>query len=138
MYDEYALIAESGLFDADRYLAQNPDLAEAGIDPLVHYLRHGGAEGRGPGSAFDTVYYRSQLPAGEVEGWATLLHFLEIGQAQGLKPRRECTDEPWWRQLQGPGEVPDSFLANSEFLAGGWPKQPSRQYRQLSFLYSMQ
>jgi len=36
----------SGLFDSDSYLEKNPDVAAAGIDPLLHYVRHGLFEGR--------------------------------------------------------------------------------------------
>ncbi|WP_386083030.1 glycosyltransferase [Vreelandella sp. F11] len=35
-------------FDADWYLAAYPDVAQAGIDPWEHYLRHGVKEGRLP------------------------------------------------------------------------------------------
>ncbi|ASJ89776.1 hypothetical protein CBR61_01685 [Porphyrobacter sp. CACIAM 03H1] len=35
-----------GLFDPDRYLANNPDVAEFGMDPMVHYIVHGMEEGR--------------------------------------------------------------------------------------------
>jgi len=35
------LVAESGLFDRDWYLQQNPDVAAAGLNPLEHYLRRG-------------------------------------------------------------------------------------------------
>jgi O-antigen biosynthesis protein len=37
-------------FDPDFYLAEYPDVAAAGVDPLDHYLRHGRAEGRLPRS----------------------------------------------------------------------------------------
>jgi hypothetical protein len=33
-------------FDAESYLAANPDVAKAGMDPLEHYLRHGHQERR--------------------------------------------------------------------------------------------
>ena len=33
-------------FDTERYLARNPDLVEAGVDPCEHYLTHGRIEGR--------------------------------------------------------------------------------------------
>jgi hypothetical protein len=36
------------LFDAEAYLARNPDVAEAGADPLQHYVSHGIDEGRSP------------------------------------------------------------------------------------------
>ncbi len=37
-------------FDAAYYLRENPDVAAAGIDPLVHYLSSGRKEGRFPGA----------------------------------------------------------------------------------------
>lgn len=36
-------------FDTARYLAENPDVAAAGVNPLVHYLLHGMTEGRPTG-----------------------------------------------------------------------------------------
>ncbi|MGM1054033.1 MAG: glycosyltransferase [Pseudomonadota bacterium] len=115
---DYVLVAESGLFDAERYLSENPDVADASMDPLRHYLQHGGAEGREPGKAFDTAYYLSQLPEGKTEGVAPLLHFLKIGELQGLKPHREWSDAPWWWQLQGPDKAPSEYLSTRRLLPG--------------------
>lgn len=56
MLNEAALVAEisrSGLFDADWYLAQNPDVAASGFDPILHYVRFGEREGRPPCSGFE-------------------------------------------------------------------------------------
>ncbi|WP_422003340.1 glycosyltransferase family 2 protein [Roseovarius mucosus] len=36
------------LFSPEEYLASNPDVALAGVDPLAHYLSSGAAEGRAP------------------------------------------------------------------------------------------
>lgn len=36
----------SAAFDTAYYLANNPDVAESGINPLLHFLHHGRAEGR--------------------------------------------------------------------------------------------
>ncbi|MFT3975868.1 MAG: hypothetical protein QM688_01945 [Sphingomonas bacterium] len=44
-------LEREGLFDAAAYLAVNVDVAQAGIDPLEHYLRHGMNEGRPLGIA---------------------------------------------------------------------------------------
>lgn len=41
-----ARLHERGLFDADGYLQRYPDVAQAGLDPLEHYLAHGQYEGR--------------------------------------------------------------------------------------------
>lgn len=40
-------------FDAAAYLAAYPDVAEAGMEPLNHYLRHGIKEGRHPAPRYD-------------------------------------------------------------------------------------
>jgi glycosyltransferase involved in cell wall biosynthesis len=51
--DWIAAIEGNGLFDREWYLATNPDVAEAGLDPLVHYINHGAEEGRKPSPSFD-------------------------------------------------------------------------------------
>ena len=43
---EHARYARRGLFDADQYIANNPDVAQENIDPLLHYIVHGSLEGR--------------------------------------------------------------------------------------------
>lgn len=39
-------VEERGLFDANSYLAKNPDVAASGVDPLRHYITHGIKESR--------------------------------------------------------------------------------------------
>ena len=46
-----AALRNSGIFDADWYLRQYSDVANAGIDPLRHYVEFGAKEGRVPNSA---------------------------------------------------------------------------------------
>jgi hypothetical protein len=48
---QVALLKRSGLFDAEWYLREYTDVAEAGIDPLRHYIEHGAKEGRAPNPA---------------------------------------------------------------------------------------
>ena len=43
---QMALMKRSGMFDPNAYLAAYPDVAEAGLDPLWHYINHGIGEGR--------------------------------------------------------------------------------------------
>ena len=43
-----ARLKRSGLFDAQWYLRHNADVADAGIDPLRHYVQFGASEGRAP------------------------------------------------------------------------------------------
>lgn len=48
-YAEYAArIVASGAFDPDWYCATNPDVAESGTDPALHFLQYGLVEGRAP------------------------------------------------------------------------------------------
>ncbi|MFE1600875.1 hypothetical protein [Methylobacterium sp. ID0610] len=49
-------------FDTGYYLAQNPDVAEAGRDPLEHFLEYGWREGRSPAPWFDIDQYLAQHP----------------------------------------------------------------------------
>ena len=45
------------LVDGPFYLAGNPDLAAAGVDPADHYMASGWREGREPAPQFDTLAY---------------------------------------------------------------------------------
>jgi hypothetical protein len=42
------VVQSTGLFDAAGYLKQQTDVADAGIDPLQHYIQYGMFEGRAP------------------------------------------------------------------------------------------
>jgi hypothetical protein len=67
------------LFDADWYLSQNPDVARAGLDPLLHYLERGAWERRDPNPLFDSHWYLSQFPEVAGSGINPLLHYLTEG-----------------------------------------------------------
>lgn len=45
-------LTRAGLFDAEWYLSQYPDIAETGINPAIHFIEHGAYEGRSPNAAF--------------------------------------------------------------------------------------
>lgn len=76
----------SSLFDAAYYLERNPDVANAGVNPYVHYLRHGATEGRDPHPLFDTSFYLEQKPRAAEMGVNPLLHFLEEGPTEEFNP----------------------------------------------------
>lgn len=78
-----ALIRESELFDPAWYLEQNPDVASSGADPALHYIRHGGNEGRAPGPCFDTRAYLSKNPDVGLSGMNALVHYLLHGEDEG-------------------------------------------------------
>ncbi len=70
------LVTRSGLFDRDWYLATYADIAAIDVDPLGHYLRWGGFEGRNPGPAFDSTAYLLAHPELAESGINPLVHHL--------------------------------------------------------------
>jgi O-antigen biosynthesis protein len=56
---DYWTVSGSGRFDAAFYLERNPDVAASGIDPLLHYLVHGEAEGRRPSAELSAMRLHS-------------------------------------------------------------------------------
>ncbi|WP_319529857.1 glycosyltransferase family 4 protein [uncultured Cohaesibacter sp.] len=55
-------IERSGLFCADWYLENNPDVVGASMDPLLHYLKFGAFEGRNPSPYFDNEAFLQAHP----------------------------------------------------------------------------
>ena len=77
-------------FDRDGYLASNPDVANASVDPFLHFLQSGAIENRLP-ELFDENFYLASNPdVGAAvasdqfsSGW---LHFLTNGIREGRSP----------------------------------------------------
>ncbi|MBU3682903.1 MAG: glycosyltransferase [Phycisphaerales bacterium] len=84
---EVLAIRESGLFDVRHYLEQYPDVRDDGMDPVVHYVRHGWREGRNPYPTFDTAYYRQHHALGDDDN--PLIHYLREGFAARLHTSEE-------------------------------------------------
>jgi hypothetical protein len=80
--------AASQYFDVSYYLATNPDVAAAGVDPFSHFLRYGWREGRNPSHVFDVRYYLSANPDVANAGINPLLHYAWAGMREGRQPRR--------------------------------------------------
>ncbi len=83
----YKVIAQSDLFDIGFYLANYPDVAEAKIDPLWHYVKYY-YEGRNPSRNFDTNFYLSQYPDVAEAKINPLYHYLVYGRNEGRLPSR--------------------------------------------------
>ena len=81
--EDLVLIRSSGLFDEVWYLAKNPDVAHEKVDPALHYLRHGGLEGRNPGPDFDGNWYLEAYKDVKKARVNPLVHYLEYGRAEG-------------------------------------------------------
>lgn len=81
------LIEAAGLFDKAWYLSSYPDVASAGVDPVVHYLKYGASEGRDPSPAFDTLWYLETNPDVAQAGLNPLYHFARSGKREGRTPK---------------------------------------------------
>ena len=78
-----ALLREAPEFEPAWYLAQNPDLAAAGADPLAHYLAAGALELRDPGPGFDSLAYHLANPDVAAAGLPALVHWRLYGRHEG-------------------------------------------------------
>lgn len=76
------LIASSPHFDSAFYLEANPDVKAAGIDPAIHYVLSGAAEGRVPSTGWSDSSYHKANPdiAAQLN---PLLHYELFGRAAG-------------------------------------------------------
>lgn len=78
-------------FDSAYYLASYPDVAEIGIDPFLHYCRHGWRELRNPSPFFDAAWYSKFYLRGRKQD--PLLHYLRHGRKNGFKSCSEKSEE---------------------------------------------
>lgn len=79
------VVRRSIYFDRVWYLETYPDVAATGVDPVEHYVRFGGSEGRNPSSFFSSSGYLESNPDIRTAGLNPLLHFLRHGQHEGRK-----------------------------------------------------
>lgn len=63
------------LWDSEYYLQENPDVKEAGADPLEHYIEHGWKEGRNPSKSCSTAVYLRINPDCRLLGISPLEHY---------------------------------------------------------------
>lgn len=75
--------AAAQVFDERFYLAMNPDLAQAGLDPLDHFLRHGWREGRDPSFEFSVADYLELNPDVAASGVNPFVHYVTTGRDEG-------------------------------------------------------
>lgn len=70
------------LFDPDYYLQQHPALRQNRLNPLLHYLCEGAAQGSDPHPLFDTDFYLGLSPQ-VAAGLTPLADYLQRGSATG-------------------------------------------------------
>ena len=115
-----SLIHRSGLFNKPWYLKNNPDVAHAKMNPLLHYLRYGGFEGRDPSPDFCSELYLDTYEDVKKAGINPLIHYLQYGLKEG-----RLAQPPHMRALN----------ARSKYKAGDYATDHllSTSYRQKIF-----
>lgn len=106
------------LFSTRFYLTQYPDVAAAGVCPLVHYSRHGWREDRRPHPLFDPVWYRTECDDLDHSDTPPLVHFLDTGGSEGRSPHA------WFDATAYLSASPDIAAAGINpllhYLTAGW------------------
>lgn len=93
-------------FDAEYYLAANPDVVAAKMDPFDHYCRHGFREGRNPAADFDTRAYAARFLKGQSDV-NPLAHFRDSknkGQVLSTLASEERTPFASVKKFSQPGK----------------------------------
>ena len=85
--EDIECIRTSGLFDAEWYLNEYPDVKSLGMDPVEHYFELGARLNRNPSLKFNTQFYLSEYSDVMRANVNPLLHFI----LHGKKERRLAT-----------------------------------------------
>jgi len=83
---DIAVLATTALFDRAWYLARYPEVACAGVDPVMHYFWTGATAGYNPHPLFDSAWYLASYPDTARAGRNPLAHYVREGSAAGHDP----------------------------------------------------
>jgi glycosyltransferase involved in cell wall biosynthesis/SAM-dependent methyltransferase len=108
----------SGLFDKSFYLDTNPDVRNANVEPLIHYLVVGDAEGRDPNPVFSSSFYLQRNPDIARAGINPLSHYLKWGWIEGRDPNPLFSTSFYLRS--NPDVARAGLNPLSHFLKWGW------------------
>ena len=88
------------MFEKHYYLAANPDVRAARIDPVVHYLKYGTKEGRSPNPFFRETAYLERYPDVVASGYSAIEHYERFGRAEGRRLLAEGLRSPSTDRLE--------------------------------------
>jgi len=114
--EDLVLIKSSGLFDETWYLTNNPDVAQAKAEPLIHYLCYGGFEGRDPGPNFNSSWYLAKYEDVKKDGINPLVHYVKYGREEGrvAQPEPVILEPPQSFRQHAPLSLYDKWMAANE------------------------
>ena len=85
---DYLLIKKSDLFDKNWYQKEYKDVAEAKIDPILHYILYGWKEKRNPSPFFNTEDYLKANPDVQKRDYNPIIHYLRYGKKEMRNPTK--------------------------------------------------
>ena len=85
--EAYWIIKKSGIFDANYYYKNYPDVRRADVNPLLHFVLNGWKEGRNPSETFVTSYYLDLYMDVKNSGMNPLVHYIKYGINEGRKTK---------------------------------------------------
>lgn len=123
-----------GGVDETFYLTKNPDVANAGLDAIVHFNLQGWKEGRDPAPWFDTSWYLQSSPDVTAAGINPFEHFLANGQAEGRRPNEWF--DPQGYLLANPDVAAAGLNPLTHYWNDGWRegRKPSDQFDGIQYL----
>lgn len=74
------------IFNRDIYLYLNPDVAEAGIEPFVHFIQNGQWEARVIHPVMDIPYYVTRYPEADKFKISAVEHYFKFGVGKNYDP----------------------------------------------------
>lgn len=97
------IVASSGLFDRDWYVASHPEVGDAGADPVGHYCREGWRQGLQPNPYFQPAWYVRTYGTELGPDENPLLHYIRRGEQENAWPSPHF-DPEWYREEYALGE----------------------------------
>jgi hypothetical protein len=96
-FPDLAVVAASGLVDANYYLINGTDVHEAALDPAQHFCRYGWREARKPNIYFDVNWYLHTNPVVARLKINPVMHYILEGEMAGRRPV-PYFDPLWYRE----------------------------------------
>jgi glycosyltransferase involved in cell wall biosynthesis len=86
------------IFHRDIYLLLNPDVAEKGLEPFIHFIENGQWERRSIHPALDLKYYTASYPEAGKFKMSPVEHYFKFGIKKNYDPSPLFSTEWYFRQ----------------------------------------
>jgi hypothetical protein len=115
--------------DTEWYLWTNPDVAQAGVDPVTHFIKYGMSENRNPNRFFNSFFYLVENEDVAQAGIPAFAHFLEFGRFENRSCHHHVNIE--WCVLNAFNSGYDdyfSWMYDNCLRSGFFPFNPAEKF----------